>query len=211
NSIAPNIWRVRADKLERLVSTAIAKHLERVQGGCPISGATLQDASSTELLGLVKGVHLRQGLVEIILESSSLHKYLPQVEATPSKSITHISAPFQIRRANQEACLLLGNHPGTVDRRLLEFVSRAAAWWQTILEGENIIEIARRYQVSARQIRMHLPSAFLAPDIIEAIVDGRQPPSLTVGALRSGKVPMDWAEQRKLFSIGSSPRRSLSI
>jgi hypothetical protein len=204
NSIAPNIWRVRADKLERLVSTAIAKHLETVQGGRPTttdSGA-LREVSSIELLGLVKSVHLRQGLIEIILESAGLRMYLPQIDDAAMKLIAHISAPFPMRRANQEACLLLGNRPGAVDQRLLDFVSRAAAWWQAILEGESISEIARRHQVSARQIRMHLPSAFLAPDIIEAIVDGRQSPSLAVGALRSGKVPMDWVEQRQFFNVG---------
>ena len=106
---------------------------------------------------------------------------------------------------------MLGNRPGTVDRRLVEFVSRATAWWQAILEGESIVQIARRHQVSARQIRMHLPSAFLAPDIIEAIVDGRQPSLLTVGALRSGKVPTDWVEQREVFNVGHPKVLPLSV
>jgi hypothetical protein len=35
----------------------------------------------------------------------------------------------------------------------------------------------------------------LAPDIVEAILDGRQPPELGVHVLREG-FPVEWGEQR---------------
>jgi hypothetical protein len=41
-----------------------------------------------------------------------------------------------------------------------------------------------------------LNCAFLAPDIIEAILDGRQRADLTVQKLLRA-LPLDWAEQRK--------------
>lgn len=40
-----------------------------------------------------------------------------------------------------------------------------------------------------------LPLAWLAPDITEAILEGRQPRGLTVKRLLA-KLPMDWEEQR---------------
>lgn len=48
-----------------------------------------------------------------------------------------------------------------------------------------------------------LTLAFLAPDIVETILDGRQPPTLTVERLKARRqpVPMDWAEQRA-FLLG---------
>jgi len=42
--------------------------------------------------------------------------------------------------------------------------------------------------------------AFLAPDITEAILEGRQPPSLTVERLRD-PIPYDWDEQRRLLGF----------
>ena len=40
--------------------------------------------------------------------------------------------------------------------------------------------------------------AFLAPDIISAILDGRQPPSLTSRRLmKHAAIPLDWKGQRK--------------
>jgi hypothetical protein len=49
-----------------------------------------------------------------------------------------------------------------------------------------------------------LPLAFLAPDIVEAIVAGRQPPELTAERLkRIGKLPLDWSEQRKVLGFAA--------
>ena len=43
--------------------------------------------------------------------------------------------------------------------------------------------------------------AFLAPDIVEAILEGRQPRDLTFEKLTNG-LPMVWSEQRKLLGFG---------
>lgn len=53
----------------------------------------------------------------------------------------------------------------------------------------------------ARLIRL----GYLAPDIITAILDGRQPPTLTRQHLaRVSKLPLDWAEQRQLLGFASA-------
>ncbi len=52
----------------------------------------------------------------------------------------------------------------------------------------------------------------LAPDIIRAIMDGRQPRHLNLHAMRGrqGEVPLNWDEQRGMFEIGSDmPARQL--
>ena len=48
-----------------------------------------------------------------------------------------------------------------------------------------------------------LKLAFLAPDIIEAILAGKQPRSLTLKRLLRG-IPLSWSEQRKRFGIGQA-------
>lgn len=46
--------------------------------------------------------------------------------------------------------------------------------------------------------------AFLAPDIVQSILAGTQPPSLTLDELkRNLPLPIDWNEQRKLFGFKS--------
>ena len=47
-----------------------------------------------------------------------------------------------------------------------------------------------------------IPFAFLAPDIVEAILDGRQPVELTAARLRRVRdLPISWVEQRCLLGF----------
>lgn len=46
--------------------------------------------------------------------------------------------------------------------------------------------------------------AFLAPDIQRAILEGRQPPGLTLAGLLAMDLPMDWAYQREALGFGAS-------
>ena len=44
--------------------------------------------------------------------------------------------------------------------------------------------------------------AFLAPDIVESIVEGRQPPSLTAEAVsRHIEMPLEWGSQKTALNI----------
>ena len=43
--------------------------------------------------------------------------------------------------------------------------------------------------------------AFLAPDIQRSILQGRQPPGLTLKRLTRGELPLNWAEQRERFGF----------
>jgi hypothetical protein len=55
--------------------------------------------------------------------------------------------------------------------------------------------------------RTSLPNgcfAYLAPDIVEAIVEGRQPRSLTVKLLLGG-IPFAWPDQRAAFGFSHCP------
>ena len=42
---------------------------------------------------------------------------------------------------------------------------------------------------------------FLAPDIQRAIMEGRQPPALTLDQLLKMRIPTGWAEQRRALGF----------
>jgi site-specific DNA recombinase len=47
-----------------------------------------------------------------------------------------------------------------------------------------------------------MPLAFLAPDIVEAILAGTQPVDLTAETLtRRADLPLSWSEQKSLFGF----------
>ena len=91
-----------------------------------------------------------------------------------------------------------------VDLALVHGIIRANAWLQKLLAGKvkTMREIAVREKLPERYLRRLLELAFLAPDITEAILQGRQPRDLMLEDLVMGhNLPTDWSKQRKLLHI----------
>jgi site-specific DNA recombinase len=80
----------------------------------------------------------------------------------------------------------------------LKAVVRGRAWYEWILAGEvsGASAIAQKLNLNERYVRRVLECAFLAPDIVEAILDGRQPSDLTFGKL-TRRLPLSWIDQRR--------------
>jgi hypothetical protein len=63
----------------------------------------------------------------------------------------------------------------------------------------DTVEIARRYKLNDAHVRRLLRFGYLAPDIVEAIVEGRQPRSLFKRLLQG--IPCAWPDQRSAFGF----------
>jgi len=93
---------------------------------------------------------------------------------------------------------------GGIDEDLIRSLARAHAWWRQLKIGDvhSTDDIVRRENLTPSYVTRILRLAFLAPDIIEAILAGRQPPGTSVRQMTQGKrIPIDWAEQRRLFNF----------
>jgi site-specific DNA recombinase len=92
---------------------------------------------------------------------------------------------------------------------LLKAVARGRQWYEQILAGEVSSQraIAQRLGVSERYVGRILECAFLAPDIVEAILEGQQPPNLTFDKL-TRNLKVNWVEQREQLGF-HAPRHSL--
>jgi hypothetical protein len=108
-----------------------------------------------------------------------------------------------LKRCGWEVRLVIPTGSGTeISKRpslpLIKAVARVHRWPEKItcgqLQGRR--SIAQFAEVDRRYAGRILQVAFLAPDIVEAILEGRQPVDLTVQKLLHG-FPLDWAEQRK--------------
>jgi site-specific DNA recombinase len=62
-------------------------------------------------------------------------------------------------------------------------------------------EIAKGEGVHRSYVGQVLPLAFLAPDIVEAIICGQQPTELKVEQLLTS-LPLDWCGQRQILGFG---------
>ncbi|MEP7240049.1 MAG: recombinase family protein [Devosia sp.] len=111
-----------------------------------------------------------------------------------------LNVPVIARRRGRQLKLVLGNNiqPPTHDEPLLTVVARAHNWAQSLVRGEirSITEIAKRERVSPTYVGQLLPLGFLAPPIVEAILDGGQPVTLTADRIvRREGIAASWVNQ----------------
>ena len=83
------------------------------------------------------------------------------------------------------------------DETLVKALVRAHRWRRQIESGraKSITDLAEQEGVTDAYVCRLLPLTCLAPDIVEAILDGRQPRELKLAAIL-GNGPMVWEEQR---------------
>jgi hypothetical protein len=75
-------------------------------------------------------------------------------------------------------------------------------WLEDLRSGRaaTIAAIARRDRQQVSHVSRNLSLAFLAPDITEMVLSGRQPIELTPERLKAARpLPLDWNEQRSLL------------
>ena len=65
-----------------------------------------------------------------------------------------------------------------------------------------MLGLAERHRMHHRDVSRILPLGLLAPDIVEAILAGRQPTDLTVSRLkRLSDLPVSWDQQRRVLGF----------
>ena len=96
----------------------------------------------------------------------------------------------------------LGNRGRGIDNDTVKVLARAFRWQRMLDEGVcgTIEELASREKVNRGYMSRVLRLTLLAPDIVEAILDGRQPEGLRLEDLLDG-LPVEWQEQRREFRL----------
>jgi hypothetical protein len=91
------------------------------------------------------------------------------------------------------------------DETLIKTLVRAHRWRRKIESGRahSITDLAEQEGVTDAYVCRLLPLTCLAPDIVEAILDGRQPRWLRLAEML-GNGPMIWEEQLPAFGFRQS-------
>jgi hypothetical protein len=98
---------------------------------------------------------------------------------------------------------VLAPKPGRDDTLMKALVSahRRRRWIESG-QAKSITDLAEQEGVTDAYVCRLLPLTCLAPDIVEAILDGRQPKGLRLAEML-GNGPLDWEEQRASWRIGA--------
>jgi hypothetical protein len=90
------------------------------------------------------------------------------------------------------------------DETLVKGFVRAHRWRRRIESGQakSVTDLAEQKGLTDAYVCRLLPLTCLAPDIVEAILDGRQPKGLRLAEML-GNGPLEWEEQRVNWCSGS--------
>jgi hypothetical protein len=69
--------------------------------------------------------------------------------------------------------------------------------------AKSVTDLAEQEDVTDAYVCRLLPLTCLAPDIVEAALDGRQPKGLRLAELM-GNGPLSWEQQRRAFGLCQS-------
>ena len=128
-------------------------------------------------------------------------------DESPDEEALIKEVPVAFRRRGVESKIIL---PGKArapepDAELIKVVRDAQRWFDQIVKGRvtTVKEIAEAEGLDAGDVSRFLPLAFLAPDIVEKIIDGEQPIDLNAEKLkRLPLLPKAWIEQRDVMNFG---------
>ncbi len=212
-------WRLPGPALENAVIDVIVRHLQdaaithRVLSQPEAGSAAVIQTSIADLVtrlqrqgGYVGAALLAKGKIarrqiDLELNRKTLASTLGITTDHLHPDLTHITAPFDQRRRGVEAKVIAGDMAPQPDPHLRSMLIRAHGWARDLKAGVQLMEIARRENLPGAFIRTRAQIAFLSPKIQAAILDGTQPPELTLKRLVSVTHPLDWSEQERLFGF----------
>jgi hypothetical protein len=124
-----------------------------------------------------------------------------------SEGLFSLVVPMQMQRRGVEAKLVMqstGAQSSSPDPKLVTLFADAHRWMEDLARGRvaSVRELARQNDRDVGEVSRTLPLAFLAPDIVEAVLDGRQPINLTPRQLkRITGLPCRWHDQRRRLGV----------
>ncbi len=219
------VWRVSAYDLEEMVCGRIAEHLADQQAmldlllkdDAQLAQRLLAEADLTAAKLRSGTPHVRAALLESLGPAIQLHSNaisisidcmklgdVFQIALEASGPSIELSCPAtRVRRGHQLRLVIPGPDtaiatPANRDQKLVKLIAEANELRELVLASptESIAAIAGRVGRCRARMAKLLPIACLDPHIVKAIVEGRQPPTLTARSLLEVQLPLAWSEQR---------------
>jgi len=219
-------WRVSAHDLEAIVCGKIAKmlsdrhwlhnhisgqatdaaSLQAAFNAANLTAATLSYGATVErgkALGLMKvRIQLHQDRVSIELSRAGLMEQLGLPIAEGDETICISCDAVRVRKGHELRLIIPGANTDVVepqrDEKLIALLAEAHAAHALVTSRPE--HSPNRIASDAGRCRTRLIKLFnlslLAPDIVVAIIEGRQPASLSARSLMQVDLPLAWQDQR---------------
>ena len=221
-------WRIPAVEIENAVLVALGSFLDDhsalssilslgrlppaqtasvLKTATAVSRSLSQDHAGqlrSTLQSILSRIEIGDTTLTLTVALGRLREALKLPVLSPDEPHTHaIVVPVRITKRGIEQKLIIGGGvmaPVPRDEPLVKAVARAYSWFEDIRmrRVNDLSELAVREQLTRSYVQAHLPLAFLAPSIMGAILEGRQPADLSLKQLMyRTDLAVSWTTQRQ--------------
>ena len=157
-------------------------------------------AEPDTLFGLITRIDVAPGRLDLQLNADAVAKAIGAESCKIAEDALFATFPFRLRKRGVETKIILADAPAGIDEALIRNIARAHLWFEQIKTGSTLSEIAKAERTTNGRIHKLINLAFLAPDIIRDILDGKQPLGFTSDWCVRHTLPGDWQDQRMLIA-----------
>jgi site-specific DNA recombinase len=152
------------------------------------------------LLKLVRHIDVGEGQIAIVIRPAAIDARIAADEHIVTMPIGFVRSGMQVR--------LILPPADTGEQRLpnpslLKLVAQAFTAQRVIAQCASLDEAAVQLKCGREYLADLIRTSYLSPRIIQAILDGTQPASLTRKQLvQTNRIPLDWRIQETIFGFG---------
>jgi site-specific DNA recombinase len=201
---AGSISRVPAAEIEEVIIKSLEAHLAAKPDG--LTSGAIQPGDPAGLAQLVSTIVVHSDKLVVSFKSDETDDEPPSPEQSP------LTLPWQKPPSKRARRILLPHNTSRKDvrpeqferrARLVSGIAKGRRWLDDVISGRmtTVEEICVREKCSVRQVNMTISLAFLAPNLVNAAVEGRLPRGIGVERLRDP--PAEWS--RQFEALGLNP------
>ena len=196
----PDAWRLPAREPETKSAAAIRRMLTDNAFAAWIVPDGRVDEIARVRSRLVDKIEIAPGDMRVSLNGTMLAD-MPGIGTDAiGDGLLSQNVPFQLRKRGVETRLILADGPTGIDATLIRNIAKANVWFEHLKAGKSSAELAKDNDTSPRRIQQIIELAFLAPDIVRDVLEGKQPLGFTSKWHSRHSLPSDWSEQRQLLT-----------
>jgi site-specific DNA recombinase len=220
NRMSPSHARKGGIKYRYYLSSAL------LQGTAERAGSVRRVSAEVEAL-VIRSVREHLKTLEPIDDPNIIKRHVARVEVQPEQLVIELAGPhgpdgqkaagdgllrvpwrktMSTRRREiilPEGTLPHHTRPMRSETRatLVAAIARGRRWLNELIVDATATadRIAQRENCSARKVNMTISLAFLAPDLVQAAIDGRLPHGM--GVTRLAALPAEWSQQHQMLGL----------
>jgi len=212
----PGGWRLPGPELESAVAKLVAEYLNEPDVAANIvSDATTEELvlfqerlselgqksqpPGTKIFSFIERIDIGRGKISAALDQEAMAEFLNISPGRINGSLMATSLEFRHRKRGVETRIILAGSAAPRDETLFRNLARANRYLAMIISGQTFTEIGAIEGVTGRRIQQLIELAFLAPEVIRDVFEGRQPIGLTTEWLLRNAYSPIWQDQREIF------------